>query len=206
MIMRVHLHPNVEDGPQLIHVGLASRAAQDASICEAMQFGHVAAQNFVSRRETGVGRNDGVVGAGDGDGGSAVEFVGGETSFPGALGDAVVDVGGVDVECGGLAGGVVGHGESLTVELDGDCGASFRCVDGEALRAVAAVDGGGGGEEGCHGGGVISSLLVVAACRRVGDDPGRIEKGAEARGKRARGRTTIADAAKACTTGNFANF
>lgn len=168
MIMRVHLHPNVEDGPQLVHVGLASRAAQDASIREAMQFGHVAAQNFVSRRETRVGRNDGVVGAGDGDGGPTVEFVGGETSFPGALGDAVVDVGGVDVECGGSAGGVVVHGESLTVEFDGDCGASFRCVDGETLRAVAAVDGSGGGEERCHGSVVISSVVGGEGCRRAG--------------------------------------
>ena len=51
----------------------------------------------------------------------------------------MIDVAGVDVGGAGFV-----EGEILTVEFDGDCGSSFRRVDGEALGAVAGVDGGGG--------------------------------------------------------------
>lgn len=61
----------------------------------------------------------------------------------------MVDVGAVNVECGGL----LRQGEVLAVEFDReDGGVGFGIVDWEALLAVAGVDGVGGAEEGGHGG------------------------------------------------------
>lgn len=59
----------------------------------------------------------------------------------------MIDVAWVDV----AGGGVFVQGEVLAVKFHRDCGAAFGGVDGEALRAVSAVDGGGGGEDGGHG-------------------------------------------------------
>jgi len=152
MVVVVHLHLDVEDAPELIDVCLAPRAAQNAFVGEGMELRYRPAEYGISRRQTCVGGHDGVVGTGDGEGGTAVELVRAESPLVRRLGDAVVDARAVDEAAGHLLLPIVlpsraAHGEILTVESDRYDGPTLGGLDGEAGLAVAGVDRGRGGKE-----------------------------------------------------------
>ena len=96
MIMLIHLHLNIQHGTELIHVRLASSRTEDALIGEGVKFRYVAGEDFIPARETGVGGDYRVVWTGDGEGGTAVEFVRGEAAFVWGLGYTVIDGSAVD--------------------------------------------------------------------------------------------------------------
>merc|ERR1719223_2592282 len=144
MVVRVHLHFNVQYAPELIDVGLAAGTAKDAFFRKRMELAYISGENFIPAAETCVGSHNGVIRPGNSHCGTAVEFVGREAALVRRLGDAVIDAAAVN------AFGVA-HGEVLAVEADGDGGPALGVVDREAGLAVAAFDGGGHGEEGRHG-------------------------------------------------------
>ncbi len=156
-----YLHLDIEDGPELVDVGLASRAAEDALVGEGVELGNVPAEDLVSAGQPGVGRNDGVVGAGDGQGGAAVELVRGEPALVRSLGHAMVDVVCVRGMTMHTTGGL---GMGTVLKRSGNASAALRRVDGEGELAVPGLDGLLSRHEGGHG--VVSCCVVWKGGRR----------------------------------------
>jgi len=133
VIVTIHPHLDVEDAAQLIDVGLASRAAQYAFVGEGVEFRYRSAEYGVPRRQAGVGGHDGVVGAGDGEGGAAVELVRAESTLVRCLGDPVIDTRAVDETACHLLLLIIrlrlpsraAHGEILAVERHGNDGSAL---------------------------------------------------------------------------------
>ncbi|VEU39106.1 unnamed protein product [Pseudo-nitzschia multistriata] len=91
VVVVVHFHLDVEDGPQLIDVCFASGTTKHALLGEGMELAHVARENFVTGTQTGVGRNHCIVGTRNGHAGTPIKVVGTEATLVGVFGDAVVD-------------------------------------------------------------------------------------------------------------------
>ena len=86
-----YLHLDVEDGAELVDVGLATGAAEDALAGEGMELGNVPTQDLVTAGQPGIGCDDGVVRAGDGQGGAAVEIIRREPTLVWCLSYAMID-------------------------------------------------------------------------------------------------------------------
>lgn len=70
-----YLHLDVEDGAELVDVGLAAGAAKDTLAGEGVELGNVPTEDLVAAGQPGIGCDDGIVWAGDGQGGAAVEII-----------------------------------------------------------------------------------------------------------------------------------
>ena len=86
-----YLHLDVEDGAELVDVGLAAGAAEDALAGEGMELGNIPTEDLVTAGQPGIGCDDGVVRAGDGQGGAAVEIVRREPALVWRLSHTVID-------------------------------------------------------------------------------------------------------------------
>jgi len=153
---RAYLHLDVEDGPKLVNVGLAAGAAEDALVGEGMELGNVPAEDLVSTGQPGVGRNNGVVRAGDGEGGAAVELVRGEPTLVRGFRHTVVDMIGVRLTAMSMNTAVTVRSG---IKCNWDATGAFGRVDGKGDLAVPGLDGLLGRHEGGHGGCLVWSLF-----------------------------------------------
>ena len=76
VVVAVHVGADVEDRAELVDVGLASGGGENAVIGEGMELGNISGEDLITGGHAGVAGNDSEVGAGDCEGGTAVEIVG----------------------------------------------------------------------------------------------------------------------------------